>query len=704
MSSNLKNHNLSLRFSVLALSIMAISTHLSASATQNTNAPSATVTKNVVDKAAADRQQETAPKKIPFTGASNNNLFPLQSHSVRQGAGRFGENRSGGRSHGGIDINYASANNKNEEVVAINNGKVVSIGNPSGVYALVIKLDNGDYVSYLHNQSILVKSGQEVKRGQPVATMGGRTGYAVHLHLSYGVKPQQSFAHHMQQDTMGSIYQGSGAFKSIINNYKDGLPAKVALTNPAPYLPDDIYYIFTNTSGPDHKMNAYLGNTARTHWNALYSKATGVTLPVPGCIQTRGGCSKPQLGKPFPAVALKNGSIGNMDAYGAANAAVAQGLADGSIPAEYANKDVVSSSEIARYLKPRTIFGGNAEEVAIDVGDFQLSPSEQISKIGKSRFGDAEWAKNLTQMSMRGMLTEYLNMTVANNYLTKEHYKQQERIEGLLAAYVAQRAQRFSGYVDRAYAAAEDAKVNAAVSTMPLEQLFDPNADLSNIEDSADYSAILANATGEVPRICKGGINQHSNLRKYPELLPNIKRVALKHGFNPNDLAAVIGFESGGFNPLAKNSLNHATGLMQWLRIGLSGITQSNYQSVGLYPKYKPVQVKSNYWGLSDTDDGHRKVILSMSVAEQMMLADAYLSVKIKENKRWRAEYGSVGLKDIRHLYPLVLGSATYVSPSENYNQNKGMDTNKDGKITPAEAALSPKFHSYLCQYFPDFP
>ena len=193
-------------------------------------------------------------------------------------------------------------------------------------------------------------------------------------------------------------------------------------------------------------------------------------------------------------------------------------------------------------------------------------------------------------------------------------------------------------------------------------------------------------------------------LQQYPDLLPEIERVALKFGFNPNDMAAVIGFESGGFDPQGKNPVASATGLMQWTRMGIADISQAMFEKVGLYPKYAPTKNAKGHWGFGTTTASHRNTILGMSVKEQMALAEAYLTVKVAQNKRWRNEYGNIALKDIRHLYPLVLGSETFIAPSANYESNKGMDTNGDGKITPAEAATSPKFHRYLCQYFPKYP
>lgn len=693
-SDQLKRERLAL--SPLCISILMATTSMFAQANATPKSEGvSTVTGKVVARAEEAKKTESAPNKVPFSGQANSNIFPIQAHKIREGAGRFGENRNG-RSHGGVDIGPRTSG-KPEQMVAINSGKVVFVGDSSN--ALTIKLDNGDQVAYLHNKVNNVKVGDVVKKGQPVAVMGNSGTKPVHLHLSYGVPKKNAFSHHLQVENVSNAYKGSTALKALIlkgNNYIQG---HLTLTNPAPYLPEDVGFNFQN--GADKSMTPYLGNTMRTQWNALYSQVTGVTLPTPSCVQMRTGCVKVQPGKKFPKAALVNGQVGSMDAYATANAAIAQGLADGSIPPEYANQDYVSPSEIARYLAPRTIFGGSAEDVALDVGDFNLSPSQQIQKIGVSRFGNEEWAKNLMQMSMRGMLTEYLNMTTANNYLTKEHFKQNERIEALLAAYTAQRAQRFSGYVDRAYAAAETARVNAAVSTLPVEQLFSEEFDHSQVTDSDQYTQILGSATGEVPRVCKGGINQHTNLKKYPELLPGIKKVALKYGINPNDLAAVIGFESGGFNPKAKAGGSSGTGLMQWLPIGIADISQKEFEAVGLYPKYKPNKNAKGWWGFGSN---HRQVILSMSVSEQLSLADAYLKMKLKQNPRWKTEYGNIALKDIRQLYPLVLGNDTYVSPSQNYKQNKGMDSNKDGKITPAEAAVSKKFRPYLCQYFPEFP
>lgn len=132
--------------------------------------------------------------------------------------------------------------------------------------------------------------------------------------------------------------------------------------------------------------------------------------------------------------------------------------------------------------------------------------------------------------------------------------------------------------------------------------------------------------------------------------------LAREGGFDPSDLMAVIAFETGRtFAPDVRNALSGATGLLQFM--------------------------PSTAQGLGTTT----AALAAMSAEEQLRVyVRAYL----------RPYYGRVRtLSDLYMavLWPKAVGQAeTYKLFSEGstaYLQNKGLDVDKDGAITKAEAA-----------------
>ncbi|MFC1898610.1 peptidoglycan DD-metalloendopeptidase family protein [Candidatus Cloacimonadota bacterium] len=91
-----------------------------------------------------------------------------------------------GRPHKGIDIGC----DMGEPIYAAMNGKVVYTGVQHG-YGNVVILEHDNLIMtvYAHNESNLVRLGEDVKKGQPIATIG-QTGNASapHLHFEYRVE------------------------------------------------------------------------------------------------------------------------------------------------------------------------------------------------------------------------------------------------------------------------------------------------------------------------------------------------------------------------------------------------------------------------------------------------------------------------------------------------------------------------------------
>ena len=79
-----------------------------------------------------------------------------------------------------------------------------------------------------------------------------------------------------------------------------------------------------------------------------------------------------------------------------------------------------------------------------------VSPSEMLARESKRRMIDAEWQKNLTQVSSRALWVDYLQTIAVSNYMQEAIYRKKEKVEGLLATLVAQEADSQRKTVDAA--------------------------------------------------------------------------------------------------------------------------------------------------------------------------------------------------------------------------------------------------------------
>ncbi len=72
-----------------------------------------------------------------------------------------------------------------QNIHAMDSGKVMYAGDGLKAYGLLVIVQHSpEWISaYGHNDSILVKEGEEVRAGQPIATMGMGPGNAAMLHF-----------------------------------------------------------------------------------------------------------------------------------------------------------------------------------------------------------------------------------------------------------------------------------------------------------------------------------------------------------------------------------------------------------------------------------------------------------------------------------------------------------------------------------------
>lgn len=154
-----------------------------------------------------------------------------------------------------------------------------------------------------------------------------------------------------------------------------------------------------------------------------------------------------------------------------------------------------------------------------------------------------------------------------------------------------------------------------------------------------------------------------------PEKAASIARVAKNIGVNPNDLAAVISFETGGtFSPSKRNPNSSATGLIQFMA-GSGG-------------------TKGKYYGMTRDQFG------SLSFDEQMKYVEKYF---LERSSRFRA--GNEAKNTTGDVYGAVTGYG-YKKGSREYNLNKVWDSNKNGIIEKGEMVQNPSFRAHQRQYF----
>lgn len=122
---------------------------------------------------AAPRQPEAAPRPPPST-ISDGWLWPARGKIIR----RFSRNDADSP---GIDI----VGNPGQPVKSAADGTVVYSGDGLRGYGqLIIVKHNETFLSaYAHNRKLLVKEGDRVRRGQPIAEMGATGTDRVKLHF-----------------------------------------------------------------------------------------------------------------------------------------------------------------------------------------------------------------------------------------------------------------------------------------------------------------------------------------------------------------------------------------------------------------------------------------------------------------------------------------------------------------------------------------
>jgi murein DD-endopeptidase MepM/ murein hydrolase activator NlpD len=143
--------------------------------------------------ASSPEHATTPPKKsIPKSPPKSSTTTPPKPHKPSsltipaQGVVTSEFGMRNGRPHKGIDI----AASPGDPIFAVDAGKVVFAGSQRG-YGNVIILEHSNMIMtvYAHNEANLVRLGDTVKKGQPIASMGSTgTSSGPHLHFEYRVQ------------------------------------------------------------------------------------------------------------------------------------------------------------------------------------------------------------------------------------------------------------------------------------------------------------------------------------------------------------------------------------------------------------------------------------------------------------------------------------------------------------------------------------
>lgn len=143
--------------------------------------------------------------------------------------------------------------------------------------------------------------------------------------------------------------------------------------------------------------------------------------------------------------------------------------------------------------------------------------------------------------------------------------------------------------------------------------------------------------------------------RVSPEFRRKAVAVAHRLGLDPSVLMAVMAFETGRqFSSATVNRRSGATGLIQFMPKTAASLGTST------------------------------KALAAMSEVRQLDYVEKYLKPYAGRMTDLPSAYMAV-------LWPAAVGKplshVLFAAPSTAYEQNKGLDTDKDGKITKAEAA-----------------
>jgi hypothetical protein len=329
-----------------------------------------------------------------FAASASCAMDPTKGGGGMAATSRFGTWRSyynGGKGggHGGQDLRAAVG----MQLYAPFDGTVLYKSvQPSGAgNFLAIKNSNGDVVWFMHLSGYAndIAVGKTVSAGQFVA-LSGNTGRSSgpHLHLEYTVK---------KREDARNVFVTKGMEREQVFQAKNNYVQKsdgTYTTDPAGYMCDPYTFV-----GDATKDNAVLGKNTKEQYQILHGSVPNGTPP--------------------------NAEYTDAQSVAANSVAVQANAVGKTIPEFLSDRDGYGSLPGVRYESYTNV-----------------SPSEMIARESKRRMIDAEWQKNLTQVSSRALWVDYAQTVAVSNYMQEAIYRKREKVEALLATLAAQKAER----------------------------------------------------------------------------------------------------------------------------------------------------------------------------------------------------------------------------------------------------------------------
>jgi hypothetical protein len=164
--------------------------------------------------------------------------------------------------HTGVDYSMS----ENSMLYSVGEGivkKIVDYGDVNAGKTLILQLENGQEAVYGHLNEWLVKEGQKVHMGDPVA-LSGNTGHSTGAHLHFGIKENGSFVDPEQYEPIIQSWSESPWQQLLdqgkVNQYKEGADQ---ISGMLPNFAEEMAQAFIDKMGEAaHYLGIWLLNVA----------------------------------------------------------------------------------------------------------------------------------------------------------------------------------------------------------------------------------------------------------------------------------------------------------------------------------------------------------------------------------------------------------------------------------------------------------
>lgn len=441
--------------------------------------------------------------------AGVDSLLPVMPFPTvfERSAGRYGEwrpnGKPNGRYHAGWDLSTPAGKGGRVKapltwmgVPASAVAKTVSGGN-----ALQVVRPNGDAYYYFHLDKPVTRCvGKEfwptVNGGPGFCGHVGNTGEGIshiHMHLGYGVSAREQDKRRRQSwlpspNNARSTYSG-GTSMGEIRPHADTVPA---------YQSDITPYLTHDMPVKNDYHSPWLGSTMRQQFNALY----GTRLPTGADDEANNspGAKFSNEARKRPTSTLNSVSLTprwgkyewTPDQIAAARAGTIKGMYSGEYPP---GMYMASPGMVASFLKEGDGDAFGSLPQLAEAPDITAQSARQIiQNIGTLRYGNPQWHEAMLKLSSKAMMTDYVAMTAAENYIEQQNTLVMQRIETLMSGLIQSRTAPLQGRIEAIAEIATADIIPNVINTKVVEMEYaysgvgaaGSSIDLANLPDGMD--------------------------------------------------------------------------------------------------------------------------------------------------------------------------------------------------------------------------